>query len=164
MQMHLNRYQRRNANAFSTVVARLTCGGRYRRRTWFLTATLPSATIGEAQGASAPDRQTRESPLFENGTIIRTQSRERSREVSRRGPVVNWIEKNKTRRCDCLLRYPAASSIRVHLVSKACAIASCGSSLLRGFRVGFTVVVVLFGRHSTLSSELARTRGIRLSN
>jgi hypothetical protein len=26
------------------------------------------------------------------------------------------------------------------------------------------VPIVLFGRHSTLSSELARTRGIRLSN
>ncbi|KAI4474654.1 hypothetical protein M0802_015508 [Mischocyttarus mexicanus] len=44
------------------------------------------------------------------------------------------------------------------------ALASRGSSLLRGFLSVRPVEVVLFGRHSTLSSELARTRGIRLSN
>ena len=44
------------------------------------------------------------------------------------------------------------------------ALASRGSSLLRGFRDGSGVVVVFSDRHLTLSSELAPIRWIRLSN
>lgn len=51
------------------------------------------------------------------------------------------------------------SSVRVRARSRA--LASRGSSTLRGTAL---VRGALFGRHSTVDSELARTRGIRLSN
>ena len=54
--------------------------------------------------------------------------------------------------------------LRARIRDRSRALASHGSSLLGGFRDGFAVVVILFGRHSTLNSELAQTRGIRPSN
>lgn len=56
--------------------------------------------------------------------------------------------------------------VRVLIRARSRALASRGTSLLRGPCVGGSSVScgVLFGRHSTVSSELARTGGIRLSN